>query len=378
MKILCDQNIPGSERAVGRLGEVVTMAGRDINREAVADADALLVRSVTRVDEDLLSGSRVRFVATATIGVDHIDREWLAKQGIEFAYAPGCNALSVAQYVAAALALLETHTGRPLADTTIAVVGVGNVGSRVARVADALGMTVLLNDPPLKRSTGDERFRELADIVPVADVVTLHVPLTRDGQDATFHLAGEELLASMKPGAVLINTSRGKVTDEQALLSAHGKLGGLVLDVFEHEPSPGDRILAACTLATPHIAGYSYDGKLRGAQMVYDALCAWAGMAPAVDLLSDIADERFSLQCTDRVRVLQDAVLGAYPLGEDVGRFMAIADVPMAQRASFFDGLRRDYPRRLEFSHYEVQAEPAWDDRLSQLGFGIAGNRPAT
>jgi erythronate-4-phosphate dehydrogenase len=236
MKIVADENIPLVKQAFGSFGEVETMPGRKIGPEAVRDAEALLVRSITRVDAALLSGSRVRFVGTATIGVDHVDRDWLKREGIGFASAPGSNAESVAEYVVAALLVLAERMNTSPAGKSLGVIGVGNVGSRVARNARALGMRVLLNDPPLKRATGDARYLTLEETLQ-ADIVSLHVPLTREGLDRTWHLADEDFFRRMRPGSVFINTSRGAVAVCEGWMKALGKtLSAAVLDVWEHEP----------------------------------------------------------------------------------------------------------------------------------------------
>ncbi|MCK4325827.1 4-phosphoerythronate dehydrogenase, partial [bacterium] len=211
MKIVADKNIPFVEEAFGKLGEVATLPGRQINSSAVKEADVLLVRTVTRVDERLLKGSRVRFVATATIGLDHVDLDYLKKKGIGFASATGCNANSVAEYIVAALLIFAQRYEFSLSGKTIGVVGVGNVGSRVVEKAGILGMNVLQNDPPLARKTGESRFRPLEELLQKSDILTLHVPLSHEGEDATYHMANEALFEKMKKGGFFINTSRGAV-----------------------------------------------------------------------------------------------------------------------------------------------------------------------
>ncbi|MBM3335143.1 4-phosphoerythronate dehydrogenase, partial [Candidatus Sumerlaeota bacterium] len=285
MKIVADENIPFAAEAFAQLGDVVTVRGRAIKRDTVRDADALIVRSVTRVNADLLDGTAVRFVATATIGFDHVDVGYLRQRGIGFASAPGSNANSVAEYVVAALLVLARRKGFRLEGKTVGVVGVGNVGSRVVQKAAALGMKVLQNDPPLQRQTGDPLFLPLEALFD-ADILTFHVPLTRTGTDATYHMIGDQLLSRLRPGAIVINTSRGAVADTAALLraAASGRLGGLVLDVFEGEPKINVELVRRADIATAHIAGYSYDGKARGTQMVYRAACEFFGLPAQWDL----------------------------------------------------------------------------------------------
>ncbi|MEA3367885.1 MAG: 4-phosphoerythronate dehydrogenase, partial [Planctomycetota bacterium] len=253
MKIVADANIPLLIEAFGPVAEVDARPADAITPETVADADALLVRSVTRVDADLLDASRVRFVATATIGVDHVDTAYLAHRNIGFASAQGSNARSVAEYVLSALCVLRERTGRGLLDLTVGIVGVGNVGGRLAGMLEALGVEVLRNDPPLARQTGDPRYVPL-DALADAHVVTFHVPLTRTGRDATYHMAGAGLIERLKAGVWLLNTSRGAVADTEALAAAvdAGRLGALVCDVWENEPDIDARLLERADLGTPH------------------------------------------------------------------------------------------------------------------------------
>ena len=282
MKIVADANIPLLADAFGPLGEVTALPADCITPEAVHGADALLVRSVTKVGAPLLEGSRIRFVATATIGVDHIDEAYLASKGIGFAYAPGSNARSVAEYVLAAMTVLGERGGYDFRRQTLGIVGCGNVGGRLARMAEGLGMRVLRNDPPLARETHDPRFVPI-EAMAEADVVTFHVPLSREGPDATYGMIGARLLGMLKPGVTVINTSRGGVGDPAALRQTcdSGRLGALVLDVWKGEPEIDVHLMARVSIATPHIAGYSYDGKVNGTRMILEALCRHFGVARA-------------------------------------------------------------------------------------------------
>jgi erythronate-4-phosphate dehydrogenase len=281
MKIAADQNIPFVKECFESLGQVSLHSGRQITPDVVKDADVLLVRSITPVSEALLAGSRVKFAATATIGMDHIDREYLQRAGIGFASAPGSNANSVAEYVVAALLALGKKYRFTLEGKSIGIVGVGNVGSKVDAKCRALGMRTALNDPPLARQTGDAKYRPLAEAL-ACDFVTLHTPLTKRGEDPTYHLADEKFFAAMKKGAVFFNTARGGVMDTAALKAASrsGKLGGVVLDVWENEPNADGDLLLKVDLSTPHIAGYSFDGKVNGLLMIYRAACKHFGAKP--------------------------------------------------------------------------------------------------
>ena len=232
MKIVADENIRYVSEAFSAMGEVVLRPGRAIIADDVRDAEVLLVRSVTQVNQDLLGGSAIRFVATATIGEDHIDRAYLARNNVGFSSAPGCNANSVGEYLVASLLHLAEKYDFDLRDKSMGIVGVGNVGSNVARKAAALGMTVVLNDPPLAEATSDAKYRPLEEIL-ACDIITTHVPITKDGPHPTWHLVDESFLGTMKPGSILINSARGPVVDNMALLAAlkSNHLLGAVLDV---------------------------------------------------------------------------------------------------------------------------------------------------
>lgn len=289
LKIVADKNIPFVQSAFATLGEVRLLPGRDINRAALRKADMLLVRSITEVNETLLGATPVAFVGTATIGTDHLDCDYLKQQSIAYASAAGCNANAVAEYLCAALLFYAVQHKFVLEDLTIGIVGVGNVGGKVAAKAAGLGLRVLLNDPPRARClTGTEAenppFLPLHDLLH-ADIITLHTPLTHSGPEATFHLFDESLLRQMKPGSLLINTARGAVVDNAALktvLREH-HLAGAILDVWEHEPRIDAGLLPHVMLATPHIAGYSFEGKLRATQMIYEAACRFLKAKPGWD-----------------------------------------------------------------------------------------------
>ena len=229
----------------------------------VKDADALIVRTRTRCDSKLLEGSKVRFIATATIGYDHIDTQWCESHGIRWTNAPGCNSWSVQQYIGSLLVIMSRSLGFRFRDKTIGIVGVGNVGSKVARLAALLGFRVLLCDPPRARREGLGQFITLDEIIERSDIITLHVPLIHDGEDATFHMFDRSRLATMNPGQILINSSRGEVVDGEALKNAlvQKKILAASLDVWENEPHIDTELLSLLFTGTPHIAGYSVDGN---------------------------------------------------------------------------------------------------------------------
>lgn len=380
MKILADENIPYVREAFRDVGDVVTLSGRAITSDALRDVSILLVRSVTRVNAALLDGSSVRFVATATIGEDHIDKAYLARRGIGFSAAPGSNANSVAEYVVAALLVLQEQHGILLQDATLGIVGVGNVGARVAVKATALGLRCVWNDPPLARKTGDERYRPMDEILD-CDIITLHVPLTLDGPDATHHLVDDTVLQRIKPGVALINTARGPVADTNALKQAirGGRLGACVLDVWEREPDVDIGLLECVSIGTPHIAGYSFDGKVNGTRQIYEAVCRFLDMPPTWDptpLLPKPACPQLFVRgdAPDLTDAVRNAVLSVYDIRRDDAAMRRLLDIPASQRRQFFDTLRKEYPQRREFMNTRVTVLPPNERlraKLEGIGFRI-------
>jgi erythronate-4-phosphate dehydrogenase len=376
--IVVNKNTPQVVETFSRLGNVIALDTREVTKERVQGADILVVRSETSVDRNLLEGTSVRFVGTMTIGTDHIDLPYLASRGIEFASAPGCNANSVAEYVAAALLVWSTRTGRSLAGTTIGIVGVGNVGSKVINVAHAFGMNVLLNDPPLARKTGNPAYRMLDDLMD-ADFITLHVPLTKTGPDPTNHFFNERLLKKMKRGAVLINTSRGAVVETAALKTALSSrhLSKAMLDVWENEPAIDTELLGQVMLGTPHIAGYSLDGKLNAVRMVYEAVCRFLQSPAELHLdsgsLSRNHDKlRLPVELSDPISLAGEAVRHAYDIMYDDTQLRKLIALPPDDRGRQFMKLRAEYRTRREFSHNEVELLPEQanaSDILRNLGF---------
>ena len=379
MKIIADENIPCVQQAFASLGEVSLLPGRGLQAAQVRDADILLVRSVTRVDAALLEGSSVRFVGSATIGFDHVDRDYLQQQGIGFATAPGSNATSAAEYVVSALMVLSEQQGFELAGKTVGIIGCGNVGSRVRRKLSALGMQCRVNDPPLQTGGGHDDFVSLDEVLQ-ADIVTVHVPLTRDSRHPTFHLVNETFLERLKPGAIFINTSRGAVADNRAfaaLLASRDDLS-VVLDVWEGEPAISASLLQQVDLGTPHIAGYSYDGKLRGTEMIYRAACEYFAQSVcwhAADELPRVASiDLRSRGAGNTLAVATAIVLAAYDVRQDDARLRSTLSLSAAERASAFDRLRKEYPVRREFTEATVLLdEPAGElgELLSGLGFSV-------
>ena len=376
MKIVADNKIPFLRGVFEPFAQVLYLPGGETTPEVVRDADALLTRTRTRCDAALLAGSSVRVIASATIGYDHIDTAWCEARGIRWSNAPGCNAGSVEQYVAATLCALSRRHGFPLAGRTLGVVGVGHVGSRVVRMAEALGMKVLRCDPPLARlsSRAESRdpFLPLDEVIARSDIVTLHVPLTRTGEDATWHLLDAARLSAMRPDQDLINTSRGPVVDGAALKAAlqARSLGGAVLDVWEGEPEPDRELLDLVDIATPHIAGYSADGKAAGTTVAVRTvasalglpLTAWRPEAlpvPAQPLSFTLDAQGKSLE-----EALQEAVLYTYDILAD--------DAALRVDPARFETLRGDYPVRREPGAFRIQLQGGTKkmaDALSAIGF---------
>ena len=378
MRIVADENIPYVREAFASLGEVTAVPGRGLTRAAVADAELLLVRSVTKVGPDLLAGTRVRFVATATIGTDHVDTNYLRERGIGFASAPGSNANSVAEYVVAALLVVARRLSWRLAGRSIGVVGVGHVGSLVVEKFRALSLRVLQNDPPRFDASGDAAFRPLAELFG-CDVITLHVPLTRSGPYPTHHLAGEPFFRSLRPGAVFLNTSRGAVHETGALLAAlrAGRLSAAVLDVWEGEPNISAELLDQVALGTAHIAGYSFDGKVRGTEMIYQAACEFLGVQPTWQPTlppAPLAQVSVEAARRDDEEMLREVVLKVYNIEDDDRDLRKLLDLSGAERPGYFDSLRKNYPVRREFPNTTVQLLGGPDSlraKLTGLGFGV-------
>ena len=386
LQILADASIPCVEEAFGQFGPIRRKPGRDIEPSDVGAADVLLVRSVTPVGPDLLDGTNLRFVGSATIGTDHVDRTYLRARGIPFAHAPGSNADSVADYVVVALLMLARRRGVSLQNRTVGIVGCGNIGGRLTRRLPALGMTVLCNDPPLARALEEEgrthEFVPLDTVLAEADVVTLHVPLTTDGPDPTHHLVDAAFLNRLNDGAWILNTSRGPVVDGEALLAARtqGSVAAAVLDVWEHEPSPDPALLGAVDIATPHIAGYAYDGKVRGTAMLYEALCEQLGVVPTWAGTATIQPaSKEALQCTPPDPRLPETewryhlARQAYDLPSDDAALRAIRDRPSDVRAKAFTRLRTGYRRRRELQQHRVSrtAVPEAHARAVEKGLTI-------
>ena len=378
MKIIADENIPLITEAFRELGEVVTLPTPRIVHAAVRDADVLVIRNETRINEALLGDSRVRFVSSATIGTDHVDFPYLHGHHIGFANAPGCNSNSVKEYVVAALLRLAARDGFSLAGKTMGVVGVGNIGSKVVAAARALGMNVMENDPPLERATGDRRFVTLDKILG-ADFITLHTPLTRTGQDATAHLFDDQRFSRVKKGAVLLNTSRGAVVETAALKRAlqEQRLSAALIDVWENEPSIDAELLSQAALGTAHVAGYSIEGKLTAVRMIRKAAFDYFSISSDWDPARHLAPPKDSeitvdARVSESEAALRDIVRQVYDIDEDDRRLREMLALAPERRAAYYSSLRTGYRFRREFSNFTVHLRPEQKSlmpTLSALGF---------
>lgn len=360
MQIVADENIPLLDEFFAAFGSLRRVPGRALDAAALGDAEVLLVRSVTRVDAQLLAGSRVRFVGTCTIGTDHLDLDYLARAGIAWASAPGCNARGVVDYVLASAVLLAEEAGVALGGRRFGVVGAGQVGGRLVQLLRGLGWSVRVCDPPRQRA-GERGLVGLEEIIDECDLISLHTPLTRAGEDATWHLFDEARLQRLRPGSWLINASRGAVVDNPALSRVLAQRDDLraVLDVWEGEPQVDVALAHQCRLATPHIAGYSLDGKLRGTEQVYQAFCAWQGCAPQVQLTELLpaqwlAGVELQAGC-DPAWALATLCRAVYDPRRDSADFLRGLQGDASARRAAFDAQRKHYPMRRELEGLRVR-----------------------
>lgn len=356
LKIIADENLALTEYFFADTAALDYRAGRQISKQDVQQADALLVRSVTKVNEALLSGSHVRFVGSATIGTDHVDLEYLKQQQIQFANAAGCNAQAVAEYVVTAILTLQPQHITAGDKFCLGIIGLGNVGSRLAILAKQLGWRVIGCDPYVQLANVENVSFE--QLLQQADAISLHVPLTKLDQHPTYHLMNEQAFALMKPSCLLINSARGEVVKETALLADLAtSQRQVVLDVFEHEPKLSKTLLDQLAIATPHIAGYSLEGKARGTAMVYSAFCQFYGHTANKDMNSQLPQETKLFDATQPLtQQLMDLLLQLYPIMRDDQALRACLNDAGWVEPHQFDQLRKNYPLRREWSAYGYQS----------------------
>lgn len=350
MKIIADENLAFTEYFFSEFGEIQQKAGRTLTHADVKDAEALLVRSVTQVNEDLIYNTAIKFVGSATIGTDHLDIPLIEQQGITWSNAAGCNAQAVAEYVITALLRLQPELIHTNESFTLGIIGLGNVGTRLAYMAKLLGWNVIAFDPFEIRENINQV--DLTALLKQADAISIHVPLTNYSDHPTYHLINAQALAQMKPNCILINSARGPVVEEAALIAdIRNTQRQVVLDVFEHEPEISEELLNLIALVTPHIAGYSLEGKARGTQMIYDAFC---------QEFNHIPNKRFETQLPECEQLFKDQYLKdilvnklseIYNISRDDQNLRAcLKDGKVDQKA--FDHLRKTYPLRREWAAY--------------------------
>ena len=341
MKIVADTNIPFLKGVLEPYAEVTYMDGRNIDRAAMMDADAIIIRTRTRCCQETLEGTKVQMIASATIGTDHIDLEWCRNNGIEVQNAEGCNAGAVANYIFSALYAVASRRAMKLEDATLGIIGVGNVGRKVEHMARILGLNVLLNDPPRAAEEGDEGFVSLDELLEKSTIVSLHVPL----DETTHNMADDSFFAKMQPGAIFINASRGEIVDEAALLRARPKIGALVLDTWCNEPNVSQILMDACDVATPHIAGYSYQGKQNGTAMAVLAVARHFGITELEFFRPANEDDALKPKAINIQGKTQGEIAAAlqynYPIFTD--------DFMFRVNPQDFEKLRSEYNYRREF-----------------------------
>jgi len=373
MKIVIDDKIPYIKGAFEPFAEVVYLPGSKTTKEVVKDADALVTRTRTICNKQLLEASTVKFIATATIGFDHIDTKYCKKAGIKWTNAPGCNAESVNQYIASALLSYSMSKRFDLKDKTIGIVGVGQVGSRVAKTCQILGMNVLLNDPPRERVEGSDQFVSMETIQKKADIITFHVPLNMEGEDATYHMVKTDFLKQLNKKPLIINSCRGEVFDTNAVLNAlkQNDISGCIIDCWEHEPNIDINLLNRCHYGTPHIAGYSKDGKANGTMMSVQAISRFFKLGidnwqpSGVELPENTVIEIDGSQRRE-YSILAEAILSTYDIEND--------SEALKYKPNQFEKLRGDYPVRREFDSYKIKATNSKKEtlnKLTKLGFKI-------
>ena len=374
MKIIIDDKIPYIRGAFEDVAEVIYLPGSKTTAEIAKNADAIVTRTRTICNEKLLAGSSVKFIATATIGYDHIDTDYCDAAGIKWTNAPGCNSKSVEQYIASALMVLAETKKLKLKDLCIGIVGVGNVGSKVAKICEIFGMKVLLNDPPRERAEGSDKFVSLETIKNEADIISLHVPLNIKGEDATFHMGNESFFSALKKRPVLINSCRGEVIKTDAVKKAlkTKQLSSFVCDCWENEPDLDLELLKMTDIATPHIAGYSKDGKAKGTLMSVLAISDFFGLGlnnwqpSGVELptnpIIEIDGEGMNEQ-----EVFSKAILHTYDIRHD--------DKLLRLSPEHFEQQRGDYPTRREFQAFTIRTQRVEEktlEKLELLGFNVS------
>ncbi|MGC9471638.1 MAG: 4-phosphoerythronate dehydrogenase [Bacteroidales bacterium] len=371
LKITADEQIPFLRNVLEPYASIQYLPGNLIRQKHLKKTDALVIRTRTRCNQSLLEGTPIRFIATATIGFDHIDTEYCSRNGIAWANAPGCNASSVMQYMASVLAYLQQHEGFSLREQVLGIIGVGHVGKKVQQLAALLGIRVLLYDPPRARTEGRQGFSTLDEIYEKVTVLSFHVPLNREGPDKTYHMGNAEFFRRMHHPFILINTARGEVLETRGVLNAmeSGKIKAVVLDVWENEPDVDASLLKKALIATPHIAGYSTEGKANGTAMSVRSLARYFGL-PLENWyprpLPEPGNRDIFPEGKHEAEILSSALLKAYPVQEDSQK--------LKNDPGSFEQLRDHYPVRREYGAYRIHIphhHTGFKKKLSTLGFEI-------
>lgn len=368
MKIIADKNIPYLKGVAEAFGDVTYLAGADFTRDTIKDADTLIVRTVTRFDESILKGAKVKLICSATIGYDHIDTTYCETHGVAWTNAPGCNSGSVQQYIISSLITIARKKGFDLKHKTIGIIGVGNVGKKVAKACEILGMKVFLNDPPRQRLEGDDSFVSLRTIMDEADIITFHTPFIKEGEDRTYHLVETDFFHSLKKKPIIINSARGGIINTSAIKGAinEGLISGAIIDCWESEPEIDLEYMALVDIATPHIAGYSTNGKANATRMSLESIADFYGLSkePILQVkeqspVNPIIDLNDYSHSDNRV---YDAILSTYNPMDDFARMQDSPDL--------FKQLRNEYPLRWEYFAYTVlNAVDEERKVLNALGF---------
>jgi len=367
MKIVADKNIPYLKGVAEHFGDTFYIAGNEFTKETIADADTLIVRTVTYFGKEILDGTKVKLICTATIGYDHIDIQYCQENGIKWYNAPGSNSGSVMQYIVSSLFVISQKKGINLRDKTIGIVGVGNVGKKVAHACRLLGMKVLLNDPPRQEAENSNEFVDIETIKREADIITFHTPLTKEGSHMTFHLANADFFASLEKKPIIINSARGAIIDTLAIKEAIilQQISGAVIDCWEKEPDIDTEYMNMVDIATPHIAGYSADGKANATRVSLERIAEFWNISKApinVVKAPDINDPLINLDAVETYEQLSMAILKTY--NPETDHNSLVSD------PSAFSTLRGNYPLRREFAAYTVQnTDTNIGKILKELGF---------
>lgn len=368
-RILVDENIPFSMEAFSEFGSVKLIPGREITNDSLRSADILIIRSITKVNETLLKGTPVKFVGTTTIGSDHIDTEYLRRNNIGFANAPGCNADSVAEYIFAGLLNIASAAKFGLNEKSIGIIGYGNIGSRVARIAGIFGMHTLINDPPLQRKTGKSFFVSYIEALQ-ADIITYHVPLNMTGIDRTYHMLSELYLNEFDQNKIILNASRGRVVSNDDLRKFLIKnKNTVILDVWENEPNIDTRLLSLVHTGTPHIAGYSMEGKVNGTVMIHNSLSMFLNLKKEWKPdLPEIENPILDYPTTNTLEEsLKRIISEIYDIKRDDNKLRRIINSQEIERGKYFDQLRKNYPVRREFTNYTVRIDKKLKQEIEVL-----------